>query len=92
MWSGRAICPLALRHGGIALELGDLMVVVSDGVTEATDDNGLEFGEEGLIASITSRQHLALEELIDGLLEDVQAFASGPIQDDVTVVAARVRS
>lgn len=73
------------------LEAGDVMVVLSDGVTEATNDDGLEFGEEGLIASITSRQHLAPKELIDGLLDDVQAFASGPFQDDVTVVVARVR-
>jgi serine phosphatase RsbU (regulator of sigma subunit)/predicted enzyme related to lactoylglutathione lyase len=75
-----------------ALEAGDLLVVVSDGVTEAMNDDGLEFGEESLIASIVSRQHLAPGELIAGLLEDVQAFASGPFQDDVTVVALRVRS
>jgi len=75
-----------------ALEAGDVMVVVSDGVTEAMNDEGLEFGEEGLIASITSRQHLAPDELVEGLLEDVRAFGSGPFQDDVTVVAARVRS
>jgi serine phosphatase RsbU (regulator of sigma subunit)/predicted enzyme related to lactoylglutathione lyase len=75
-----------------AWEVGDVMVVVSDGVTEATNDDGLEFGEEGFIASITSRQHLAPADLIDGLLEDVQAFAIGPFQDDVTVVVARVRS
>jgi len=50
----------------------------------------MEFGEEGFVASITARQDLAPAELIDGLLEDVQAFASGPYQDDVTVVAARV--
>ncbi len=75
-----------------ALEVGDVMVVVCDGVTEATNSDGPEFGEESLIASITARQDLAPAELIDGLLEDIQAFASGPFQDDVTVVAARVRS
>lgn len=77
--------------GECGLEPGDLMLIVSDGVTEATNPEGLEFGEEGLVASITSRQHLAPEELIDGLFKDLQAFASSPFHDDVTVVAARAR-
>ena len=75
-----------------ALDVGDVLVIVSDGVTEATNDDGMEFGEEGLAASITSKRHLAPNELIDSLLEDVRAFASGPFEDDVTVVAARVRA
>jgi len=75
-----------------ALDAGDVLVIVSDGVTEATNSDGMEFGEEGLAASIISKRHLAPNELIDSLLEDVRAFTSGRFEDDVTVVAARVRA
>ena len=67
---------------------GDRVVLFTDGITEAGDDEGEEFGDDRLIASIRRRSHLAVTDLVNGIFHDVSAFA--PMTDDATVVAFEV--
>lgn len=73
----------------VPLQAGDLLVCVSDGVTEAENSMG-EFWDEKSAAQVTSK--CAGLEVIDRLIEGCDAFAAGHEQsDDITVIALRVQ-
>lgn len=71
----------------ILFEEGSLLVVFSDGITEAMDMNEEEFGEEKLFRIIKDRCHLSSEEIGKEILNEVSRFSAGiPQSDDITVL------
>jgi sigma-B regulation protein RsbU (phosphoserine phosphatase) len=71
----------------IQLQPNDLLVAFSDGLTEALNASGEEFGEERLLSCITGNRELTPAALVECLLESVQQFSAGAAQnDDVTVM------
>lgn len=82
----------AYESGAVRLQPGDVVVVVSDGVTEARNARDEEFERTRLIASIESLHAQEPAAVLDRLLRDVRAFTAGaPQADDVTVVVVRYR-
>jgi sigma-B regulation protein RsbU (phosphoserine phosphatase) len=74
----------------LPLNAGDLVVIYSDGVTEAMNAAGEMFGEERISAVIDQHQHAPACEIIDQLLAAVREHAAGhPQSDDITVVVVR---
>jgi len=72
------------------LEPGDVLVVYSDGVTDAEAPDGEMFGEERLLACLAGPQLATVEAVRDRLLDAVKSFAADrPLFDDVTVLAVR---
>jgi sigma-B regulation protein RsbU (phosphoserine phosphatase) len=73
------------------LDPGDVLVLYSDGVTEAVRaDGGEEFGEDRLAAIVRDHSGEPAECIAAAVIEAVGAFAEGaPQADDITVVAAR---
>ena len=70
---------------------GDRVVLFTDGLVEAASAAGEEFGESRLAAAISRLANNPLEEALDGLKDEVAAFAGGSVfTDDVCVVAADV--
>ncbi len=95
----------SLDHGGIPLGImpdskyetgerilrpGDLLVLYSDGITEAGLSNGEEFGEKRLIALLTSLRDKPLQEIQSSILQAVRAWSGKEPEDDVTLVVVRV--
>ncbi|MBP7865611.1 MAG: SpoIIE family protein phosphatase [Acidobacteria bacterium] len=75
----------------VRLEPGDLLVIYSDGVTEAMNDAGDLFGEEEFARFIGARQDLPPARLVDEVLAEVRRFVgAAPQSDDITLVVARV--
>jgi sigma-B regulation protein RsbU (phosphoserine phosphatase) len=73
----------------IQLAAGDRLVIFSDGVTEACDQAGEEFGEERLLQLVRGFPRLPASGLCGAILNEVKAFSHGCQQaDDLTVVAA----
>jgi phosphoserine phosphatase RsbU/P len=69
---------------------GDLLVLFSDGVTEATDPAGVEYGEVRLAASCAALRHLPAREIVEQIQTAVQQFTQGaPAADDITLVVIR---
>jgi sigma-B regulation protein RsbU (phosphoserine phosphatase) len=65
------------------LRRGERILLPTDGLTEAEDSNGREFGELGLIACAPHRN-------VDEILEEVAKFrAPNPARDDCTLVEIR---
>lgn len=79
------------RTGEAQLAAGDLLVLFSDGVTEAWSDDGVEFGESRLIELLERDRALPLGELVDTVLARVREFSGSEQEDDQTLLIARVR-
>jgi serine phosphatase RsbU (regulator of sigma subunit) len=69
---------------------GDLLVVYSDGVTEATNANYDEFGEERFIEVLSRNRAQSAEIIVDAVTSALTEFAAGaPPADDITLVVAK---
>jgi phosphoserine phosphatase RsbU/P len=74
----------------VRLAPGDMLVLYTDGITEATNADGEEFGESHLLDTIESHSHLRVGPLLQAVVGAVQQFSSGrEQQDDITAVIAR---
>jgi sigma-B regulation protein RsbU (phosphoserine phosphatase) len=74
----------------VRLAPGDTLVLYTDGVTDAANAAGEEFGESRLLNTLEKHSDLAAGPLLEEIVGAVQQFSSGSEQqDDVTVVVAR---
>jgi serine phosphatase RsbU (regulator of sigma subunit)/pSer/pThr/pTyr-binding forkhead associated (FHA) protein len=72
------------------MEPGDVLVLFSDGVTEAADPLDEDFGEERLAALVASMRGRPAGEIVEAIDGAVARFTQGaPAADDITVVVAR---
>jgi phosphoserine phosphatase RsbU/P len=77
---------------GPALECGDLLVLFTDGVTEAEAPDGTMSGAEWALDVVRAHAHRSSAEILEALCDAVKLFADGSAQhDDVTAVVCRVR-
>jgi sigma-B regulation protein RsbU (phosphoserine phosphatase) len=83
-----ALAPYAEQR--INLAPGDLLVLYSDGVTEANNANYDEFGEERFIEVLWRSRLQPAEAIADAVTNALTAFAAGaPPADDITLVVAK---
>ena len=79
------------QHHRLLLGPGDTLIIYTDGITEAQDNRGREYGEERLTDLIRSRISLSPVELQNQLLASVKEFAGEvSIKDDLTLLLVRV--
>jgi len=78
------------EQGEIDLNSGDRLLLFTDGVTEVTNTEGEEFGEERLIELLMNNRSLGAAELQKCVMDAVTAFCGGDFQDDVTLIAITV--
>jgi sigma-B regulation protein RsbU (phosphoserine phosphatase) len=70
----------------------DALVITTDGVSEALDQNGDFFTTEKLVETLSKNPHASTGEIADGVLAAVKSFAGeAPQSDDITVMAVRYR-
>jgi serine phosphatase RsbU (regulator of sigma subunit) len=74
------------------LEPDDLLALYTDGVTEAFDDAGEEFGEDRLVDALRRHRTCPPESLLESVLAEVHAFSPQEQHDDLTLIVARRRS
>jgi sigma-B regulation protein RsbU (phosphoserine phosphatase) len=72
-----------------ALAPGDLLLLFTDGVSEAENAAGEEFGEARLLEALRAGAGLPAPALLASILEALEAFAGSGLQDDVTLLVAR---
>jgi sigma-B regulation protein RsbU (phosphoserine phosphatase) len=81
-------CPF--EEDGIKLKPGELVVIYSDGVTEAENSEEELFEEERLQKIVGENRHLAAKQLVDLLVERVKSFTGAKAQDDdITLVVLK---
>jgi len=84
------IAPFDYGEATIVLDSGDVLVVYSDGVTDATNAMGEMFGIERLQVVIARHKSLPATELVSGVLAAVDEFVGeAPQFDDLTLVVVK---
>ncbi len=75
----------------LEMQHGDLMVAFTDGISEAMDTDGEEWGEERMIELAAQHMDEPLQKLLRVLFDGADAFAGGAEQhDDMTVMLMRL--
>jgi serine phosphatase RsbU (regulator of sigma subunit) len=78
------------REGIAALEPGDLLVMYTDGVSEAMDESEEEYGPDRIAWFAAQGRALPLGAMLTGLEQEVKRFSgSETFADDFTLLAAR---
>jgi sigma-B regulation protein RsbU (phosphoserine phosphatase) len=76
----------------VALSPGDLLVIYTDGFSEAMSPQLEEWGETRLLAAVSGCDGLPAKDSIAKIMQGADAFASGaPQSDDMTLVILRVK-
>jgi phosphoserine phosphatase RsbU/P len=85
------IIPFApYQQASTRFDPGDLLVIYSDGVTEANNVSEEEFGEERLIEVLRTHRAAPANAIVNAVLEALGKFTMGaPQGDDITLVVAR---
>jgi sigma-B regulation protein RsbU (phosphoserine phosphatase) len=74
----------------LRLRAGDTLTLYTDGITEAADESGEEFGPERLTKMLASDGSSTLQELHARIMGQVRDHASGKLGDDATLVLISV--
>ena len=74
------------------LSPGDVLALYTDGVTEATDFRGEEFGERYLIESLRQHRELSCQALLGAIVDGVRQFSAQEQHDDITAIVAKFRA
>jgi phosphoserine phosphatase RsbU/P len=73
------------------VETGDSIVLFTDGLYEATNPAGEEYGLDRLLATVQQRSPLPMPRLFDAILEDVQKLAgTREFEDDVCLLGVEM--
>jgi len=73
----------------VALGPGDVLVIYTDGITEAPNQAGEEFGESRLLDIVRTHPQANVNEMLSSILAEVQQFSGASQADDLTLVIAR---
>jgi sigma-B regulation protein RsbU (phosphoserine phosphatase) len=69
---------------------GDILLLYTDGITEATDEQAKMFGEERLINTLREHKSKSPKEICQHILQNVQVFSRIPeYSDDKTIVVIK---
>ena len=71
---------------------GDLLTLYTDGVTEAVNDRGEDFGKERLVQRVRRYRDQPCHAAAEAITNEVCSFSPGNQQDDITLILARCRS
>ena len=68
---------------------GSLLVMTTDGVTEARSPDGAFYGMEGLLDCVKRNRDAAPTAIVDAILSDIAEFSPSGIRDDIAIVTVR---
>lgn len=80
----------SIQSDTLKLQADDVLIVYTDGVTEAMNPNRDQFGDERFLSVIRKYGDLKVEPLTGQIRQELAAFTGGfPQNDDITLVAIR---
>ena len=86
MWSA-----LEAAESTVQFAPGDCLLIFSDGIPEAANEHGDEFGDERLIATLERLRSRTAAQVCDVIVESVRQHANAqPQADDITLIALKV--
>jgi sigma-B regulation protein RsbU (phosphoserine phosphatase) len=77
----------------LILQPGDLLILYTDGISEAMTRDDEEWGEERMIVAARASIHKPADDVLDDLFDAADAFTAGaPQHDDMTVLLLKLES
>lgn len=74
----------------IRLAPGDVLVIYTDGISEASEgEDADEFGEDRLSSAVRAQRNQSAAQMLDAIVAQVQAFSKGYQADDMTLIVAK---
>jgi len=70
---------------------GDTLALYTDGVTEAANLDGEEFGEQRLLDCLMAHRDVTSNELVSAVIDEVRRHSPHEQQDDITLIIAKCR-
>jgi serine phosphatase RsbU (regulator of sigma subunit) len=71
---------------------GDVLALYTDGITEASNEQGEEFGERYLIDSLQQHRDLPCQDLLTAIVDGVRRFSFQEQHDDITAIVAKFKT
>lgn len=84
-----AFSDMEYRNGQVDIAPGDVLLLYTDGTTEARAPKGAFFGEDGLREAVMQELPLGYDRLLDRLLARLDDFTDRHLDDDVAMVSLR---
>ena len=75
----------------IQLEIGDVLGMYTDGITETSGENQEEFGETRFLETLAKNRGLEAAQILRKVENALEQFRLGEQRDDLTLVIARAR-
>jgi sigma-B regulation protein RsbU (phosphoserine phosphatase) len=69
---------------------GDRIVLFTDGLNEAEDGAGIDFGDDQLVATVVSHRDQPASALLDHVFARVREFTGGRFTDDATLITIAI--
>jgi phosphoserine phosphatase RsbU/P len=83
----------ASRNPSITFSPGQLLVLLTDGITESVSPDGNEWGAQGALNYVASHTRQPASQLVEGLYREALRFARNETQkDDITSVIVKVQT
>jgi serine phosphatase RsbU (regulator of sigma subunit)/uncharacterized glyoxalase superfamily protein PhnB len=73
------------------LSPGDILALYTDGITEAFNESGEEFGELRLAELLRKHREQTAQAMLKAILDEVQRFSAHKQYDDITLIVAKCR-
>lgn len=78
---------VSYERGHVEMAQGDLLVMYTDGASEASDENGEMYTDDRIRDKLIELRQLPVDTIHDRLLEDIRLFQCGrPLDDDLTLI------
>jgi serine phosphatase RsbU (regulator of sigma subunit)/pSer/pThr/pTyr-binding forkhead associated (FHA) protein len=79
-----------LSENVLQIDKGDMIILYTDGVTEAFNKEREQYQLESLVESSERHAHKSAQECLNGIFDDVMVFAAkAPQSDDITLVTLK---
>ena len=73
------------------LRPGDLLALYTDGITEACNEAGEEFGEKSLVESLSRYRNAPCQSALEAITNEVRSLNGHEQQDDITLILAKCK-
>lgn len=88
----KALFRKSIESDTLQLRADDVLIIFTDGITEAMDSNRNRFGDERFLSVIRNHGNQKVEPLVGSIKDEINTFTGGyPQSDDITLVAIRER-
>jgi sigma-B regulation protein RsbU (phosphoserine phosphatase) len=84
------MCKMAYEERRISLSTGDVLVLYTDGITEAINRDMEQYGIKRLSSVVRNARALSAQGIMESILEDISRFSGDQAQfDDITMIVVK---